>query len=71
MLIGYARIYKDRASGRHDRRLGRNLRHLMTTVEDLHDRGVGLRVLAGAGAEIDTTTAGGSLAFGIFAARDA
>ena len=49
-------------------RLGRNLRHLVTTVDELHARGVGLRVLAGAGAEIDTTTANGRLVFGIFAA---
>ena len=41
---------------------------LVTTVEELHDRGVGLRVLAGTGAEIDTTTANGRLVFGIFAA---
>ncbi len=31
-------------------------------------RGVGLKVLAGAGAQIDTTTANSRLAFGIFAA---
>lgn len=31
-------------------------------------RGVGLKVLTGAGAQIDTTTANGRLAFGIFAA---
>ncbi len=37
-------------------------------VDDLRERGVGLRVLAGAGAEIDTTTANGRLVFGIFAA---
>ncbi|MDE0207967.1 MAG: recombinase family protein [Candidatus Tectomicrobia bacterium] len=48
-------------------RLGRNLKHLVTTVDKLHDRGVGLRVLAGTGAEIDTTTANGRLVFGIFA----
>ena len=42
-------------------RLGRNLKHLVTTVDELHARGVGLRVLAGAGAEIDTTTANGHL----------
>ena len=47
-------------------RLGRNLKHLVTTVEELHDRDIGLRVLAGA--EIDTTTANGRLVFGIFAA---
>src|SRR5882672_11339514 len=49
-------------------RLGRDLRHLINTVEDLRTRGVGLKVLAGAGAQIDTTTANGRLAFGIFAA---
>ena len=49
-------------------RLGRNLKHLVTTVEDLKGRGVGLRVLAGSGAEIDTTTVNGCLVFGIFAA---
>ena len=31
-------------------------------------RGIGLKVLTGAGAQIDTTTANGRLAFGIFAA---
>lgn len=49
-------------------RLGRNLKHLVTMVEELNGRGVGLRVLAGSGAEIDTTTANGCLIFGIFAA---
>jgi DNA invertase Pin-like site-specific DNA recombinase len=49
-------------------RLGRDLRHLVNTVEELRNRGVGLKVLAGAGAQIDTTTANGRLAFGIFAA---
>ena len=74
------RIYEDLASGRKDARpgldnclkalqpgntlviwkldrLGRDLKHL-----------VGLKVLAGAGAQIDTTTANGRLVFGIFAA---
>ena len=49
-------------------RLGRDLRHLVTTAEQLRSRGVGLKVLTGAGAQIDTTTANGRLAFGIFAA---
>ena len=49
-------------------RLGRNLAHLVHTVQDLSARGVGLRVLAGQGAQIDTTTAAGRLVFGIFAA---
>ena len=49
-------------------RLGRNLRHLINTVHDLTARGVGLKVLSGHGAAIDTTTAAGKLVFGIFAA---
>ncbi|MCE3518963.1 recombinase family protein, partial [Escherichia coli] len=49
-------------------RLGRDLRHLVITAEDLRSRGIGLKVLTGAGAQIDTTTANGRLAFGIFAA---
>ena len=49
-------------------RLGRDLKHLVSTVDELRERGVGLRVLAGAGAEIGTTTANGRLVFGIFAA---
>ena len=49
-------------------RLGRTLAHLVNTVQDLSTRGVGLRVLTGQGAQIDTTTAAGRLVFGIFAA---
>ena len=49
-------------------RLGRDLRHLVAMVDDLRSRDVGLRVVAGAGAEIDTTTPNGRLVFGIFAA---
>jgi DNA invertase Pin-like site-specific DNA recombinase len=49
-------------------RLGRDLRHLVNTVQNLADRGIGFKVLAGQGADIDTTTAGGKLIFGIFAA---
>src|SRR5438132_9640178 len=49
-------------------RLGRNLRHLVTLVEALHQRQVGLKIAAGQGAQIDTTTANGRLVFGIFAA---
>lgn len=49
-------------------RLGRDLKHLINTVDDLNQRNVGFKVLAGAGAQIDTTTANGRLIFGIFAA---
>ncbi len=49
-------------------RLGRALKHLINTIDDLNKRGIGFRVLAGAGAQIDTTTANGRLVFGIFAA---
>lgn len=49
-------------------RLGRNLRHLINTVHDLTGRDIGLKVLTGQGATIDTTTAAGKLVFGIFAA---
>ncbi|MDQ6838108.1 MAG: recombinase family protein [Actinomycetota bacterium] len=49
-------------------RLGRSLHHLVNTVHDLTARNVGLKVLTGQGAAIDTTTAAGKLVFGIFAA---
>ena len=49
-------------------RLGRDLRHLINTVHDLTARAVGLKVLTGHGAAVDTTTAAGKLVFGIFAA---
>lgn len=49
-------------------RLGRSLHHLVTTVHDLTSRGVGLKVLTGQGAAIDTTTPAGQLVFAIFAA---
>src|ERR1035437_7294362 len=49
-------------------RLGRDLHHLVNTVHDLTARGIGLKVLTGQGAVIDTTTAAGKLVFGIFAA---
>jgi DNA invertase Pin-like site-specific DNA recombinase len=49
-------------------RLGRDSKHLVTTVDELRRREVGLKVLAGAGAQIDTLTANGRLFFGIFAA---
>ncbi len=49
-------------------RLGRNLRHLVNTIHDLMERKIGFRVLSGQGTTIDTSTAGGRLIFGIFAA---
>lgn len=49
-------------------RLGRSLRHLINTMHDLTHRGIGLKVLAGQGASIDSTTPTGKLVFGIFAA---
>jgi DNA invertase Pin-like site-specific DNA recombinase len=49
-------------------RLGRDLHHLVNTVHELTARNIGLKVLTGHGAAIDTTTAAGKLIFGIFAA---
>ena len=49
-------------------RLGRDLRHLVHIVQELTEREVGLRVLTGQGARIDTATPAGRLVFGIFAA---
>ncbi|KQM21279.1 transposon DNA-invertase [Sphingomonas sp. Leaf24] len=48
-------------------RLGRDLRHLVNLVGDLTKRSIGLKVLAGEGASINTTTANGRLVFAIFA----
>lgn len=49
-------------------RMGRSLNHLIKTTTMLSERGIGLKVLTGQGAQIDTTTAAGRLSFGIFAA---
>ena len=49
-------------------RLGRNLKDLVNIVEDLNKRNIGLKVLTGHGAQIDTTTPHGKLVFGVFAA---
>lgn len=49
-------------------RLGRSLHHLVNTIHDLTNRGIGFKVLSGQGASIDTTTPSGKLVFGIFAA---
>ncbi|TAZ51019.1 recombinase family protein [Rhizobium ruizarguesonis] len=47
-------------------RLGRDLHHLVNTVDNLSKRGIGFRVLSGQ-TTIDTSTAQGKLMFGIFA----
>lgn len=49
-------------------RLGRSLKDLVNIVEELNNNNVGLRVLTGQGAQIDTTTSHGKLVFGMFAA---
>lgn len=49
-------------------RLGRDLKHLVSLVDTLNQAGIGLKVLSGTGAQIDTTTANGRLVFGIFTA---
>jgi len=49
-------------------RLGRSLLDLVGLVEELKGRGVGLKVLTGAGASIDTTKPEGRLFFAMFAA---
>jgi DNA invertase Pin-like site-specific DNA recombinase len=46
-------------------RLGRSLRHLIDTVTDLQEKGIGFKSLT---ESIDTTTSGGKLVFHIFAA---
>lgn len=46
-------------------RLARSTRQLLDTVEDLSQRGIGLKVLT---QDIDTTTAGGRLIFTVFGA---
>jgi DNA invertase Pin-like site-specific DNA recombinase len=46
-------------------RLGRSLRHLIETVTELHNRGVGFKSLT---EQIDTTTSGGKLIFHVFGA---
>src|SRR5687767_5882849 len=46
-------------------RLGRSLKHLIETVADLRDRGIGFKSLT---EQIDTTTPGGKLVFHVFGA---
>ena len=49
-------------------RIGGSLGYLVKVMQALADRAVGLRVLTGQGATIDTTATSGKLVFGIFAA---
>lgn len=46
-------------------RLGRSLKHLIETVNELHDKGIGF---ASVQEKIDTTTSGGKLIFHVFGA---
>jgi DNA invertase Pin-like site-specific DNA recombinase len=48
-------------------RLGRSLKELVTMIDELRQRKIGFKVLAGHGAQIDTTTPNGRLVFGLFA----
>ena len=49
-------------------RLGRNLKHLISIVEDLAKRNIGFKVLSGQGVNIDTTSPAGKMIFSIFGA---
>lgn len=49
-------------------RLGRSLKDLVNIVEELNGKNIGLKVLTGQGAQIDTTTSHGRFVFGMFAA---
>jgi DNA invertase Pin-like site-specific DNA recombinase len=48
-------------------RLGRDLKHLIHLVDELREKNIGLKVLTGTGAQIDTTTPNGRMVFGLFA----
>lgn len=63
-LLNYAEDGDTIVVARLDR-LGRSLAHLVTTVTDLGERGIGVRSLH---EQLDTTTASGRLAFHVFGA---
>jgi DNA invertase Pin-like site-specific DNA recombinase len=63
-LLGYLRAGDTLVVWRLDR-LGRSLGHLIATVAELAERGVGFRSLT---ERIDTTTSGGKLVFHVFGA---
>src|SRR5215204_6226598 len=60
--LAYARSGDTLVVWRLDR-LGRSLKHLIETVADLRQRGVGFKSLT---EQIDTTTPGGKLVFHVF-----
>jgi DNA invertase Pin-like site-specific DNA recombinase len=62
--LGYVRKGDTLVVWRLDR-LGRSLPHLITTMTDLEERGIGFKSLT---ENIDTTTSGGKLIFHIFGA---
>ncbi|WP_115301722.1 recombinase family protein [Legionella beliardensis] len=45
-----------------------NFHHLVNIVQELREHKIGLKILAGHGAAIDTTTSAGKSVFGIFSA---
>lgn len=47
--------------------MGRDIKHLIQLIEEFNHKNIGLKVLAGAGAQIDTTTPSGKMIFGLFA----
>ena len=49
-------------------RLGRSLKHLITTIDELNQKSIGFKVLTGEGININTTTAAGKMIFSIFGA---
>lgn len=49
-------------------RLGRNLKHLINIVQQLEEQTIGLKVLTGKGACIETESTSGRMIFAIFAA---
>src|SRR5580658_11212061 len=48
-------------------RLGRDLKNLINIIDNLRSKNIKFKVLTGHGAQIDTSTAHGRMAFGIFA----
>jgi DNA invertase Pin-like site-specific DNA recombinase len=63
-VLSYVRTGDNLVVWRLDR-LGRSLQHLITTMTDLEQRGIGFKSLT---ENIDTTTSGGKLIFHIFGA---